>query len=102
MTKKEALVLYDSGFWKEMTHRERAEFQMFEKRLCMPFSVFHEALEKTLGRPVYTHEFGLNWQGLQDELRGRAGPPSLEEIIEMIPADKRVLIVAPPNTGAEE
>jgi len=29
----------------------------------------HEAVEKALGRPVYTHEFGMNRQGLKDEIQ---------------------------------
>ena len=52
MTEAEAITLADSKFWETMTMRERAVFQMFESRLCMPFSVFHEAMEATLGRPV--------------------------------------------------
>ena len=32
---------------------------MFESKLCMPFSIFQEAVEKTLGRPVWTHEFAF-------------------------------------------
>ena len=57
MTKEEAIALHDSKFYETMSYKERAMFQMFEPLLCMPFSVFHEAVEKTLGRPVWTHEF---------------------------------------------
>lgn len=92
MTKDEAIKLAESGFWKDMTHREIAMFQMFEEKLCMPFEVFHEAVEKTLRRPVYTHEFGINYEGLKKELLGEARPPTLREIIEMIPKEKRIII----------
>jgi lysozyme family protein len=64
MTRDEAAALYESGFWKQMTQEEIAKFQIMEERLCMPFKVFHEAVMKTLGRPVFTHEFGLNRDGL--------------------------------------
>jgi hypothetical protein len=37
-----------SKFWEGMTHRQIADFQMCEERLCMPFSIFQEAVEKTL------------------------------------------------------
>ena len=94
MTKDQAIALANSGFWKTMTHKERAMFQMFEPWMCMPFDVFHEAIEKTLGRPVWIHEFGLNWTGLQKELLGERTPPTMEEIMNLIPADKRVIIVA--------
>lgn len=92
MTEQEAIALYDSGFWKEMSFRDRAMFQLFEKRLCMPFSVFHEAMEKALARPVFTHEFGLNLDGLKKELLGEKAAPTIEEIIGLIPEEKRIII----------
>lgn len=92
MTKETAVALYESKFWLTMTHRERAEFQLFTDLLCMPFDVFHEAMEKALGRPVFTHEFGLNREGLEAELMGQAPAPSLDDIINLIPADKRVIV----------
>ena len=52
ITKEQAIALLNSGFWEPMSFRERAMFQMFQKLLCMPFSVFHEAVEKTLDRPA--------------------------------------------------
>ncbi len=91
MTKEQAIKLYDSRFWEKMDYRQRAEFQLCEEKLCMPFGIFHEAIEKTLARPVFTHEFGLNIAGLKGELRGENGPPSMEEIINMIPEEKRII-----------
>lgn len=93
MTKDQAIKLYDSEFWESMSHKERAMFQMFEDRLCMPFGVFQEAVEKALGRPVFTHEFGLNRKGLQKELLGESNPPTFEEIINLIPKDKQIIIM---------
>jgi hypothetical protein len=96
MTKDQAIALYDSKFWEEMTYEQRARFQLFEERLCMPFGVFHEAVEKALGRSVWTHEFGLNSDGLRRELLGEtAAAPSMQEIIDLIPAEKRIIIVQP-------
>lgn len=92
LTKEQAIELAKSKAWKEMTFRQRAEFQMLQRLLCMPFDVFHEAVEKTLGRPVYTHEFGLNQDGLMAELFEGKEPPTLQEIMEMIPAEKRIII----------
>lgn len=65
MRKEDAIALSESKFWETMSYRDRAMFQMFEPLLCMPFDVFHEAVEKTLSRPVFTHEFGLNTEGLR-------------------------------------
>lgn len=94
MTKEQAIALAESNFWEGMSHREIAEFQMMEEKLCMPFTVFHEAIEKTLGRPVFTHEFGLNYQGIKDELFNGKQPPTMEEIINMIPEEKRIVVFA--------
>ena len=92
LTKTQAIAFHDSGAWKSMNHRQRAEFQMQQKKLCMPFGIFHEAIEKALGRPVFTHEFGLNEKGLNAELFKGKNPPTLEQIIEMIPEEKRIVI----------
>lgn len=93
ITKEIAIKLANSKFWEEMSHEQIAKFQMFEPLLCMPFGIFHEAMEKTLGRPVYTHEFGLNADGLKKELMGESPTPSLEEIINLIPKEKLVILV---------
>ena len=94
LNKEQAIAFYENGLWKDMTHRQRAEFQLLTERLCMPFGVFHEAIEVALDRPVYTHEFGLHWDRLQAELHSEADPPSLEDILGMIPEDKLVIVMA--------
>lgn len=101
MSKAAAVELLESKFWESMSYYERAWFQMNTSRLCMPFGVFHEAVEKTLGRPVYTHEFGLNYDGLMAELRGDLAAPSITEIIEMIPEEKRIVIIGEDGASDE-
>lgn len=93
LTREQAIALAESNFWKVMSYRERAVFQMNEDLLCMPFDIFHEAVEKTLGRPVYTHEFAFA-DNLRKELNGEQGAPTMEEIISLIPEDKRIIVVA--------
>lgn len=92
MTKEEAIALGETKFWEKMTPREIATFQIYEDRLCMPVEVFHKAIEETLGRPVWTHEFGLNREGLMKELAGDAPAPSMEDILNLIPAEKRIVV----------
>lgn len=94
MSQQEAIAFHDSKAYEAMSDRERAEFQMVQDRLCMPFGVFHGAVEKTLGRPVFTHEFGLNREGLMKELLGERAAPSFGEILALLPADKRIIIAA--------
>jgi hypothetical protein len=93
ITKEQAIQLYGSGFWETLSYRDRAIFQLHEDLLCMPWQVFHEAMCKALDRAVYTHEFGMNRQGLQKELMGEIPPPSFEEILELIPQDIRTVLV---------
>ncbi|GMO25248.1 MAG: hypothetical protein Pg6A_12560 [Termitinemataceae bacterium] len=66
LTREQAVALYESRFWETMSYEERAKFQILQERLCMPFGVFHGAISKYLGRPVYTHEFGLNREGFYE------------------------------------
>ena len=58
----------------------------------MDFSRFHEAVEKVLDRPMFQIEFGINYQGIVLEYLGEKKAPTLEEIIELIPENKRVVI----------
>ncbi len=92
MTKQEAITLHDSEFWKGMSQKDIATFQLTEERLCMPFEVFQKAMESTLGRPVFT--LGLNRDSLTRELLDGAEAPSLAEIMELIPEKMRLVVVA--------
>lgn len=93
LTKQEAINFYDNKLYEHMSDREKAIFQLTQDLLCMPFDVFHEAVEKTLGRPVFTHEFGLNSEGLIKEILGEKEPPTFDEIVGMIPKEKLVFIL---------
>lgn len=58
MTTEQAKAFSDSGWWKDKSAEQITALQLYETRLCMPkFSMFHESVEKVLGRPVFTHEF---------------------------------------------
>ena len=94
ITYESALAMVASKWWEGKTHREIAEVQLFTDRfICESFSQFHEAMEKSLGRPVWTHEFGLNYEGIVQEFLGEKEAPTFEEILNLIPEDKRVLLV---------
>jgi hypothetical protein len=93
LTPAEAVALAESEFWKLMDFRARAEFQLHQECLCMPFDVFHEAVEKALGRPVWTHEFAAP-DRLKAELRGDSPPPTMQQILDLIPAEKRIVLVS--------
>jgi hypothetical protein len=90
-TKEQALAFYKSDVWKDWTHEQIVRLQMFQKCLCVDFSYFHECVEKVLGRPVFTHEFAYLDRLIQEYL-GAKEAPSFEEIINLIPEEKRILI----------
>jgi hypothetical protein len=89
----QAIILYKSEWWKGLSARQIVKFQLFVDELCMPWSEYHSAVEDALGRDVYTQEFGTNGVGqLQAEFRGDASAPTLQEIIELLPPDKRIVV----------
>jgi hypothetical protein len=89
--KKAAVRLAELKWWEGKTPREICNVQLFVTELCCPFEVIHKATEEALGRPVYSHEFGLNYEGLVAEFLGVKPPPTLQEIVEMIPEEKRIV-----------
>jgi hypothetical protein len=95
VTQEDAIKLAGTGWWETLTPRQVAEFQLNEERLCMPFGEFHRCVEEALGRPVWTHEFAQP-KMLIAELMGERKPPTLADIIELIPAEKRIVIQAQP------
>ena len=59
----------DNKWWESDDPEYVARYQLFEDILMVDFSVFHEGVEKLLDRPVWTHEFGINVDGLREEAR---------------------------------
>ena len=92
LTRDQAIAFHDQKLYEPMTYRQRAEFQMHQQCLCMPFGVFHEAIEKTLGRPVFTHEFALNKDGLVKEMMGERPSPRFDEILALTSQEKLIVI----------
>jgi hypothetical protein len=58
----------------------------------VPFCLIHARIEALVGRPVYTHEMGLNWEGLVREASWNSDRPTIREIIDLIPPEKRVVV----------
>jgi hypothetical protein len=83
--RRRALALFESQWWLTRTTREIAKFQLFTAELCLPFEIFHRALEETLGRPIWVHEFGLNLEALVQEFLDERDAPTLAEIFNLVP-----------------
>ena len=94
LTEKEAIQFHNSKLWEDMSAHEKVSLQLFQELLCMPFDVFHEAIEECLGRPVFTHEFAYI-EMLRQEFLGEKESPTLEGIINLIPEEKRLLVWHP-------
>ena len=92
LTKEQAILFSKSEIWADWSHEEIVKLQLFQDKLCMPFSRFHEAIEKVLDRPVYTHEFGLNYDGIVKEFLGEKEKPTFKEIINLIPKEKLIIL----------
>jgi hypothetical protein len=91
-SKEQAIEIYDSKIWEDMTSKQIVEFQLFQERLCIPIDVFHKALNEVLGRPVWTHEFA-DKDKLQKEYLGERKAPTSKEIINLIPKEKRIVLL---------
>lgn len=65
----DAMATYEDNHWWEpdVDPRKYAYYQIQEGILLGNFSHFHEAIELLLGRPVYTHEFGISADALKQE-----------------------------------
>lgn len=86
-----AIALAKSGWWHGLPPRQAALFQLLTMEAVMPHSAFHTALQKALGRPVFTHEMVLDFWCLTHELLGGQPAPPPDELLDLLPATKRHL-----------
>lgn len=65
----DAMAKYSDNKWWEadVDPRKYAYYQVQEDILLGSFDHFHESIELLLGRPVYTHEFGISHDALIQE-----------------------------------
>jgi hypothetical protein len=92
LTEAQAINFADSKLYTDWSFKEIARFQIQQTLLCMPFDVFHEAVEKTLMRSVFTHEFGMNMEGIKQELLNGGDSPSFDDIMNMLPKEKTIFV----------
>lgn len=91
LTKEQAIAFAEAKAYESMTDEQIVRFQLFQDLLCIPFDRYHEAIEKVLRRPVYTHEFAFRDE-LMKEYLGEKPAPTLDEIIGLIPKEKLIVI----------
>lgn len=94
MTKEQAIAMSDTLWWIDRHPADVVSFQLFEPLLCMPFDVFHGAVESALGRPVWTHEFATSGvEGLRKEFLKERPARTFDEVLALIPKDKQVIVL---------
>lgn len=87
--KDKAISLAMTGWWKDLNTRDIVGFQLFIKELCMDFGNFHEAVKKSLGRSVFTHEFDTSYDKIISEFLGGNDYPTMSDVISLIPENHR-------------
>ena len=93
LTEEQAIAFAESGLWETWSDEQIVRFQLYQRKVCLDFSRFMTALNSVLGRSVFTHELaGSNLDNLKREYLGDKQPPTFEEIIELIPKEKRIVI----------
>lgn len=91
ITKEEAIFICENKLYEDWNDSEIVKFQLFQKRLAMPFGIFHKAMEKVLKRAIYSHEFA-NSDRLISEYLGKAKAPTFDEILELIQKGKLIVV----------
>ena len=97
LTKDQCEELYDSNWWEVVGLAKAGFLQLHQKLLCMPFEKFHESVEFLLGREVYKHEFSSAGSLREESISGKS--PTLQEIIDLIPSSKRLVIHSAETDG---
>lgn len=91
LTKEQAIELGNSKWWRYVNNASIAAFQLTQETLCCPILVYKDALSRTLGRNVYTHEL-VEPELLIREMNREIKTPSVDEIIAMLTYDKTAVI----------
>ena len=80
---KSAMAKYANPWWESEDSTILFLGQIQEKKLLIPFKQFHKATQEALGRPVWTHEFALPKE-LLEEWQGKIPAPNMDEIVDKI------------------
>lgn len=90
-TKEQAIEVFDSGVWKDWSDEEIVGLQLFQDRLCIPFARFYSAVEKVLGRSVWSHEFAFRDLLIAEYTKERP-MPTFEDIARLVPAETLIKV----------
>lgn len=87
------------AIWDALPHPlamsgEQIETEMRQHggRISVPLELVKARLCALVGRPVFTHEIGLAFEELIEEAKGARLEPPMEQILSLIPDEKRIVI----------
>jgi hypothetical protein len=83
---------FENPWWDSEDPKEVFWGQVNESCLLMDFDKFHEATEKALGRPVWTHEFA-NPKSLIEEFQGKIPKATMSDVLGKLPQNKKIIII---------
>jgi hypothetical protein len=79
-------------WWASKDPKELFWGQINEPILIIDFGKFHEAAEKALGRPVWSHEFARP-DVLIQEYQGKIPKANFADVMDKIPEGKKIITV---------
>jgi len=94
LTKTQAVAFIETKAYEDLTYKQIADFQILQERVCVPFSVYHGAATEATGRCIMSDELyhPLGMKGIIIDLMKKAPISTFDEIMELIPAGKRIEI----------
>lgn len=101
LTEVQAVAVAETGAWKKLTKVQLAMAQLQQGRLFCNFGEFQLAVDELLGRPTWTHEYAEPWL-LWAEYKGEKTPPTMQEILDLLPEEKRILVMTSGGDHGQE
>ena len=92
MSRLQITAFIKQRLWESMSWEELAKFQVTQETLCVPFDLYRNAAERTLGRPLFNLQLANGRERVKSELFGGTPPESLREVIDIIPLHKRMVL----------
>lgn len=89
-TEAQAIAIYKSGIWQDMTAKQICDMQLLQNRTCVPLDILHDAMNSCLGRPITNLELFTQRSALTQEYILKNGQPVDEEVMAIL-ADNQII-----------
>jgi len=68
LNRKEAVSFYEQKSYSDLSDKEKALLQLQQEHMCMPMSIFMNAVSNVLGRDVEPTELSINREAILIEI----------------------------------